>query len=226
LQEKLRATAQDESLDEEASRLAEEVITKTRSMSKLQNERGIEYAPWMNIRPEDAERIKGVMREKAEARRNREFQEQTTKGSLLRDSTNQELSGTGLKSKIIDGTSVELEWATGSEANTKGFLVKRRIAKSGAAFEVIASYETFGPLASKGSDGGVYRYLDEDVEPGNGYFYRVTECDLDDEENDLSQCLIEFETQQEAFSQKIALAGLAVIAVGSLVASFALDPLQ
>lgn len=224
-------STQEETVDEEAARLAAEVIAKTRSMSKLQNERGIEYAPWMNIKPEDAERIKGIMKEKAEARRKREEQEQTTRGALLRDSAFQELSGTGLKSKIVtndeDGSvSVELEWATGSEANTKGFLVKRRVQQSNDPYEVIASYESFPPLASKGGSGGLYRYMDTTVQPGTNYFYRVTECDIDDDENDLSQCLVEIQTKEDATSQKIALFGFGIVAIGTLIASLALDPLQ
>ena len=74
------------------------------------------------------------------------------------DSQAQELSGTGLSYKIIDGQ-VELEWATKSETDTKGFIVKRRAAKTND-YSVIASYKDWGPLASKGVDGGIYRFLD------------------------------------------------------------------
>lgn len=223
----LKNTKIDESgIEEEVEQLFQEAMAKSAKLSKLTNERGTEYAPWMNIRPEDEMRIRGAMRDKAEARRRRELEERTTRGSLLKDSTNQELSGTGLKGKLIDDSAVELEWATGSEKNTAGFLVKRRTAKSGAGFEVIASYENYGPLASKGLDGGVYRYLDESIEPGNGYLYRITECDKDGEENDLSQCLIEVQTSEEQAGTKIALAGFIAIAVAALASSLLLDPMQ
>lgn len=223
----LKNTPIDEAdLEEEVERMFQEEKAKSARMSKLTNERGTEYAPWMNIRPEDEVRIRGAMREKAEARRRRQLQERSTRGSLLKDSTNQELSGTGLRGKLIDNSAVELEWATGSERNTLGFLVKRRTVKSGQGFDVIASYENYGPLASKGTGGGVYRYLDDAIVPGNGYVYRVTECDKDGEENDLSQCLIEVQTQEEQIGTKVALAAFITIAVGFLAASLLLDPLQ
>jgi hypothetical protein len=178
----------------------------------------------MKISKEDEDRIRGIMREKAMVRRRRQVAEQSVRGALLQDSTNQELSGTGLKSKIINGNAVELEWATGAETSgTKGFIVKRR-AKKTADFETLASYESYGPLASKGPDGGLYRYLDENVSPG-GYFYRITEVD-GATESDLSQCLVEIETQEEQKSQLIALVGLATIAIAAVAAGVLSDPLQ
>merc|ERR1711966_459060 len=60
--------------------------------------------------------------------------------------------GTGLSFKIIDGA-VELQWATRTESDTKGFLVKRRKAKTND-YEVIASHEDWGPLQSQGKRGG------------------------------------------------------------------------
>ena len=50
-------------------------------------------------------------------------EEQDVQGELLRDFGFQELSGTGLKGKVVGGSNVELEWATGEEKNTKGFLL-------------------------------------------------------------------------------------------------------
>jgi hypothetical protein len=217
----------EEDIEEEVARMVEEEKSKSKRMSNLRNERGVEYAPWMGISVEDEVRIKGIMRERAEARRKREKEQQNTKGSLLKDSTNQELSGTGLKSKLIDNTSVELEWVTGSEKNTAGFIVKRRTSKSGSdQFDTIASYETYGPLASKGINGGIYRYLDETIEPGNGYLYRITECDTNGDENDLSQCLVDVQTSEEQAGTKIALAGFALVAIAAIVSSLLLDPLQ
>lgn len=204
--------------------MVQEDIAKTNRMSNLRNEKGVDYAPWMKISKEDEDRIRAIMREKAIVRRKRQLEEQTVKGALLMDSTNQELSGTGLKPKIVDGDSVELEWATGSESEgTKGFIVKRRAAKTDD-FETLASYETYGPLASKGADGGVYRYLDEKVPPG-GWFYRITEVD-GTTESDLSQCLVEISTPEEQKTQLVALAGLITIAVAAVAAGILTDPYQ
>lgn len=211
-------------LDEEIERMVQEDIAKSNKMSNLRNEKGVDYAPWMKISKEDEDRIRGIMKEKAIVRRKRQLQEQSVKGALLMDSTNQELSGTGLRPKIVDGNSVELEWATGSETEgTMGFIVKRRAAKT-EDFETLASYETYGPLASKGSEGGVYRYLDENVPPG-GWFYRITEVD-GTSESDLSQCLVEISTPEEQKSQVIALVGFVTIAIAAVAAGIMSDPYQ
>jgi hypothetical protein len=211
-------------LEEEVEALVQAEVSKSRRMSNLRNEKGVEYAPWMGISPEDEAKIRAIMRERAATRRRRMAEQQDVTGNLLKDFAFQELSGTGLKYKVLDGDSVELEWATGSEANTRGFLVKRRPAKT-KEFDVIASYETYGPLASKGSEGGVYRYLDANVPPG-GWVYRVSEQDESGSENDLSQCLVEVQTAEEQRGALLAVAAFAVVAVGAVIGSSLLDPVQ
>lgn len=214
-----------ETMDQEVERLVQEAKDKAARMSKMSSKDGKEYAPWMNMSDEDLKLVRATAREKAAARRKRQEEERNVSGSLQRDSAFQELSGTGLKGKVTNnGKAVELEWATGSEKNTRGFIVKRRMAKT-SNYSVLSSYETFGPLASKGVDGGVYRFLDETVEPG-GYFYRITECDTDGVENDLSQCLVEIATESEQKSQVLALVALGVLAAGVFGAGLFLDPLQ
>jgi hypothetical protein len=219
-----RLSSSSNDLDEEVERMVQQEVAKSNRMSNLRNEKGVDYAPWMKISKEDEQRIRGIMREKAVVRRRRQVSEQSVKGALLQDSTNQELSGTGMKFQIINGNAVELVWATAAETSgTKGFIVKRRAAKT-PDFITLASYESYGPLASKGADGGVYRYLDENVSPG-GWFYRITEVD-DSAESDLSQCLVEIETQEEQKSQLVALVGLATIALAAVAAGVLSDPLQ
>jgi hypothetical protein len=190
-------------------------------VSNLRNAQGVDYAPWMNMSEEDERRIEQIKKEKAAARRKRQEQEKSVSGNLYFDSQAQELSGTGLTAKTIDGE-VELEWATRSETNTKGFIVKKRPAKT-ENFEVVASYESWGPLASKGGDGGVYRYLDTSATPG-GWVYRITECDNNGNEADLCQCLIEVQTEEEQRAALIAGVGIAVIGVAAVVAGLVLDP--
>jgi len=192
-------------------------------MSNLRNEKGVDYAPWMKISEEDEENIRRLMKEKTVARRLRKEQEKSVTGSLYLDSQAQELSGTGLKAKILD-EDVELEWATKSETDTKGFIVKRRAAKT-EEFSVIASYEDWGPLVSKGSEGGIYRYLDTSVTPG-GWVYRVSECDSAGKENDLCQCLVEVETQEEQQAALFAAIGIGALGVAAVVAGLVLDPLN
>mmetsp|Transcript_4363 Transcript_4363/g.6664 ORF Transcript_4363/g.6664 Transcript_4363/m.6664 type:complete len:275 (+) Transcript_4363:64-888(+) len=211
----------EQSLEEEIEDLVQEEVTKTQKVSNLRNANGVDYAPWMKMSEEDETKIRQVMKEKAEARRKRFEQEKSVSGNLYLDSQAQELSGTGLITKVIDGQ-VELEWATKSESNTKGFIVKRRPAKT-EEFTVIASYDQWGPLVSKGAEGGVYRYLDTTSTPG-GWVYRVSECDNSGNEADLCQCLIEVQTEAEQRAALFAGVGAAVFGIGAIVAGLVLDP--
>lgn len=209
--------------DEEAEieRLVQQEMKKTKKISNLRNAKGVDYAPWMNVSEEDEEKIRKIMTDKAVARRKRQEQEKKVSGALLFDSQAQELSGVGLKSKVI-GEDVELEWATNAETNTLGFEVKRRAAKT-EDFEVIASYKDFGPLQSKGSDGGVYRYLDTTAGVG-GWVYRITECESNGRTSDLSQCLVEVQTAEEQRGAIIAAVSIGVLFAGLVVAGVLLDP--
>jgi hypothetical protein len=207
-------------LDEEVELYVEEEIQLTDKIAKLRNRNGAQYAPWINDDIQD-ERIRVIAKEKAEARRKRAEQEKEMSGNLFTDSQAQELSGTGLNYNVIDGQ-VELEWATKAETNTKGFVVKRRAAKTND-FTVLASYTEWGPLASQGVDGGIYRYLDESVTPG-GWVYRISECDDTGSEADLCQCLVEVQTEQEQKAALIAGVGFGVFAIGAVVAGLVLDP--
>ena len=212
-------------VEDDIEAMVEKELGKSTKLGKLRNEQsGMEYAPWLKVTEKDEANMRQIMKEKAAARKKREQQEKEVSGALLMDSQAQELSGTGLRGKIVDGNAVELEWATASEKFTDGFIIKRRPAKT-SEFEVIASYENYGPLASKGGEGSLYRYLDEDVPPG-GWVYRITECESTGAKNDLSQCLIEIQTEEEQAATKFAAIGFGVFAVLALVASSLLDPYQ
>jgi len=210
-------------IEEEVELLVQKELSKTKRMSNLRNEKGVEFAPWMGISEADENKIRALMREKTEARRKRQEQERDVTGNLYRDSQAQELSGTGLTYKIIDGE-VELEWATKSESDTKGFIVKRRAAKTND-YSVIASYKEWGPLASKGKEGGIYRYLDSTAGPG-GWVYRISEEDKFGNEADICQCLVEVQTEDEQRAGLIAGVGFAVFAVVAVVAGIAADPMN
>lgn len=220
-EEEVKVGTGDMSIDEEVEILVQEEIKKTKKISNLRNDKGVDYAPWMNISEEDEARIRSVMRDRAEARRKREEEERSVSGNLYFDSQAQELSGTGLNYKVIDGD-VELEWATREEKDTKGFIVKRRPAKT-SEFETIASYEQWGPLVSKGAEGGIYRYLDSTSEPG-GWVYRITECDNSGSESDVCQCLVEIQTEDEQRAALVAGVAIAVLAIAAFAAGTILDP--
>ena len=210
-------------MDEEVELLVQKELSKTKKMSNLRNEKGVEYAPWMGISEVEETKIRNLMRDRTEARRKRQEQERDVSGNLFRDSQAQELSGTGLSYKIIDGD-VELSWATRIETDTKGFVVKRRAAKTND-YSVVASWEDFGPLQSKGRDGGVYRYLDETAGPG-GWVYRISEEDSMGNQADVCQCLVEVETADEQRGAVIAGVGFGVFAIAAFVAGVALDPMN
>jgi len=209
--------------DEEIEMLVQKELKKNKRISNLRNSNGVDYAPWMNISEDDEKEIRQLMKEKNAARKAREEQEKSVTGSLYLDSQAQELSGTGLKNTIVDG-SVELEWATKSEKGTKGFIVKRRAAKTNE-FYTIGSYEDWGPLSSQGEDGGIYRYFDETVSPG-GWVYRVSEVDTAGNENDVCQCLVEIQTKEEQTAGLIAGVGIGVLAIGAVAAGILLDPMN
>jgi len=212
---------EEKSVEEEIEELTQAEMDKLKRASKYRNANGVDYAPWMQISEEDEKQIRQVMREKAEARRKRQMQEKSVSGNLLVDSQAQELSGTGLRAKLID-EDVELLWATNSEKNTKGYIVKRRPAKT-EDFEVIASFKNWGPLASKGPNGGEYRYLDTSVPPG-GWVYRVTECDNFGTENDLCQALVEVQTSEEKVGTLVATVAIVALVGAAVAAGILLDP--
>jgi len=211
------------SMEEEVEMLVQKELGKTKRMSNLKNANGVEYAPWMGIGEVEEAKIRNLMRDKTEARRKRQEEAQDVTGNLFRDSQAQELSGTGLSYKIIDGE-VELTWATKTERDTKGFIVKRRAAKTDD-YSVIASYDDWGPLASKGKEGGVYRYLDGTATPG-GWVYRISEEDSMGNEADVCQCLVEVETEGEQKAAVIAGVGFGVFALLAFIGGVALDPMN
>jgi len=210
-------------MDEEIEMLVQKELGKTKRMSNLRNAKGVEYAPWMGISADEEDKIRSLMRDRTEARRKRQEEARDVSGNLFRDSQAQELSGTGLSYKIIDGA-VELQWATRTENDTKGFLVKRRAAKTDG-YQVIASHEDWGPLQSQGNTGGVYRYLDETAAPG-GWVYRIAEEDSMGNESDVCQCLVEVETEEEQRGAVIAAVGFAVLAGLVTVGGVLLDPIN
>mmetsp|Transcript_27838 Transcript_27838/g.32478 ORF Transcript_27838/g.32478 Transcript_27838/m.32478 type:complete len:278 (+) Transcript_27838:101-934(+) len=216
-----KAVVEEPTVEDEIEELVQAEIAKTKRVSNLRNANGVDYAPWMNMSEDDENKIRAVMREKSAARLKRQVEEKSVSGNLYFDSQAQELSGTGLSSKTIDGE-VELQWATKSETNTKGFVVKRRPAKT-EEFTVIASYEDWGPLMSKGVDGGVYRFLDTSSTPG-GWVYRISECDNNGKEADLCQCLVEVQTEDEQRAALIAGVGIVVVGIAAVAAGLLLDP--
>lgn len=214
---------QSEGTEEEVLEKAiQEELKKGQKVSKFKNDKGMDFAPWLQMSEKDEQDLRFVVKDREAARQRRLEEEKRVSGALRSDSQAQELSGAGLRSKIVDEESVELEWNTNREANTAGFLIKRRAAKT-ENFEVIATYEDWGPLVSKGFDGGTYRFLDTTVSPGS-WVYRVTECEKNGNENDLSQCLVDIQTEDEKFAALVAVGGIGGLLVSAVLAGALLDP--
>jgi len=214
----------EKSFEEQVEEMTKQEMEKVRKASRLKMADGQQYAPWMKVSDEEEAKIRQVMKEKAAIRMKRQMEEQRVSGSLLTDSQAQELSGSGLRAKVIDSSSIELEWATSAEVSTKGFAIKRRKART-EDFDIIVSYENYGPLASKGPDGGKYRFLDDTVSPG-GWVYRVTEYDVSGAESDICQALVDIQTEEEQKGVVIAAAAMAVLVGGIFAAGALLDPMQ
>jgi hypothetical protein len=211
------------SLEEEVDAMVAAEVRKVKAQSKLRNENGVDFAPWMNMSEEDENQIRQIMKEKAVSKRKQREQEKSVSGNLYLDSQAQELSGTGLNWKrVSDG--IDLEWATNAEKDCKGFIVKRRPVKT-TEFFPIASYADWGPLLSKGADGGIYRFLDTTVSPG-GYVYRITEVATNGMESDVCQCLIEVQSEDEQKGAVLAAVGFVVLAIGVAIGGILLDPMD
>jgi len=221
---KVEEPKSEKSDDDELESMVREEVIKTKRMAKFKNEKGVEYAPWMQLSEKEEEEIRQIIKEKKRIRDKRREEQRKASGNLYYDSTAQELSGTGLKAKVIDENNVELQWGTKSEVDCKGFIVRRRAAKA-EDFETLASYENYGPLVSKGPEGGTYKFLDTTASPG-GWFYRISEKTSTGEESDLSQCLVEIQTEDEQKFTLAATVGIALTVVLAIVAGISIDPIQ
>lgn len=74
-----------------------------------------------------------------------------------------------------EGKTVVLEWATESEVDHLGFILERKT--NHTVWLQIASYQTHTALEGQGntSTRTEYSFTDSDVEPGNGYYYRLSD---------------------------------------------------
>jgi hypothetical protein len=149
------------------------------------------------ISEEDEARIKQIMKERAGARRKRQEQERDVSGALFSDSQAQELSGTGLSEPRSLMAEVELERATNAEERYKADSLSSAGPTKTSEFTAVGSYKDWGPLQSKGPEGGVYRFLDSTSTPGS-WVDRISDSpDLNGNENDVCQCLVDVQTPEE-----------------------------
>lgn len=177
----------------------------------LYREDGTPYAPWMVGLIDEEEKEFVAKAPKTDA-----------KGRLAKDPQSQELSGSGLKFKVIGDEDVELTWTTGGEDGVEGFIVQRRKGKE-EAWDTLADYTDTPSLRSKGPAGGTYKFLDEEAGPGT-WVYRVSDTDAQGNRSDLSQCLVEIESTSDQQKQRIALIAFVALAAALGALGLFLDP--
>lgn len=183
---------------------------KVGGRKNLFREDGTPYAPWMgNIAEYDAT----VIKKRTDA-----------VGRLAADPQLGELSGVGMTWKML-GDELELSWATGAEEGNRGFVVYRRAGKSDAWEKVSDFRDKPGELASVGPEGGKYSFLVTDAKPGS-WVYRVSDCDQNNNVSDLSQVLVDIESEEDSQVRLIALVLLLGILALTAIAGLSLDPLS
>merc|ERR1712196_208251 len=94
-----------------------------------------------------------------------------------------------------------------------GFAVQRRTGNV-QEFTDLKTYEDFQPLASQGPQGGSYSFIDDTVEPGKTYLYRIMDCDEMGGRNFVDQCGVDIITEKEKFGAIISVA-VAVLTFGA-----------
>jgi len=190
--------------------------------NNLRSEAGVEFAPWMQLDPEEVARV-----ERERAKRLAKGAESAQNiGAMVSDPQAAEVgAGGGLKSKVLSEEEVELRWATADEGDNKGFVIQRR--KGGSSnFEPLASFETFAPLRSKGPDGGSYVYLDDTVPDVGTWVYRVLDCDASGNQQSVCQKLVEIESSKEQTQTLIVGGVIFGLALVFVAAGLLIDPLQ
>lgn len=188
----------------------------------MRSESGVEFAPWMQV---DAEAIAKAEQMRKE-RKARAAAAAEAVDPLSIDPQAAELgAGGGLRSKVISEEEVELRWSTGNEEGNAGFIVQRR--KGGTEkFEDIASFDKFAVLKTKGSAGGAYTFLDDEVPSVGTWVYRVLDCDTKGARTAVCQKLVEVDSQSEQTFTLVVGGVIALLAVGLVVAGISADPIQ
>lgn len=203
--------------EEEEERQVQEELQ--RKIKGLYNAEGKPYAPWL-LNQVDLEASARAIR----ARRRKEKEMMDSTGDVY-DPQGQEMSGLGLKYRVVNEKDVELGWVTGEENDNVGFMVFRRRADENDEFMEIASFKTYPPLNSKGREGGTYVYVDPDVEPGQ-YIYRVSDQDKKGKRTILCQVGVEVQSQSEKLKNVLIVGVFGALFVGGAIASLVLDNVQ
>jgi len=130
------------------------------------NENGVAYAPWISKQIDEDAIVEDLIRK-----------EKSTAGGAKKTTVLErgEIEASEGMRWRMNGDQVELAWITGGEADNKGYIVEKR-PSYGGDFQEIATFKEVSQLASKGVQGGRYKYTDPSTAAGS-WIYRVQDCD-------------------------------------------------
>ena len=214
----LRVTVEDE---EEAAIMKDAESIAKKKRSNLFNEKGVPYAPWM-VRQVDEDAI-AIARELRKFKKKKDAEKlKENEGTVnILEAATSELSGMGLKAKVIDGQ-VELFWGTSDEDSVKGFVVERKTV--GEDWIVVGSYKSDPSLKSKGAFGGTYSFVDLDNGEGE-FLYRIVSDQADGSREITCQVGIAVESESQQLQTKIVVGISALLFASFIYVGFALDPI-
>merc|ERR1711968_216608 len=127
------------------------------------------------------------------------------------DAASSELTGLGLKAKVLSEDEVELTWSTDDEEANRGFLVERK-AVGFSDWDEVASYQSWSPLKSRGTLGGAYS--------------RIVAEQSDNSRAIVCQVGVSVENSGQQLQTKLVVGGFAALVLGALAAGALLDPIK
>eukprot|EP00635_Sarcinochrysidales_sp_CCMP3193_P008103 CAMPEP_0118916340 /NCGR_PEP_ID=MMETSP1166-20130328/16346_1 /TAXON_ID=1104430 /ORGANISM="Chrysoreinhardia sp, Strain CCMP3193" /LENGTH=213 /DNA_ID=CAMNT_0006856183 /DNA_START=212 /DNA_END=856 /DNA_ORIENTATION=+ len=211
-------TAMDD--DEEAAVMRDAEVIARKKRSNLYNEKGVPYAPWM-VRQVDEDAIK-IARELRRVKKVKATEKKADVVNILEAATS-EISGMGLKAKVVDGD-VELVWGTSDEDAVRGFSVEKKPIGFGD-WAVAGSYKSDKNLKSKGALGGSYSFTDAAPDEGE-YLYRIVADQSDGSREITCQVGVTIESEAQQLQTKIVVAISAAALLAFVFAGLALDPIK
>ena len=118
--------------EEEAEIIANAQKIAKKKRSNLYNEEGVAYAPWM-VRQVDEDAVAAARAMRGYEKRRERIALEEKQGTInILDAASSELTGLGLKAKVLSEDEVELTWSTDDEEANRGFLVERKAVPTSA----------------------------------------------------------------------------------------------
>ena len=118
--------------EEEAEIIANAQKIAKKKRSNLYNEDGVAYAPWM-VRQVDEDAVAAARAMRGYEKRRERIALEEKQGTInILDAASSELTGLGLKAKVLSEDEVELTWSTDDEEANRGFLVERKAVPTSA----------------------------------------------------------------------------------------------